>query len=64
MKYRNERTGLVIEVNSVISGGGWVSVSTDTVDKKLEDEPKTAKPETVKPKTKPTTKRKVNRKDG
>lgn len=30
MKYRNKKTGAVIDVNSKISGGNWVEIKPDS----------------------------------
>ena len=40
MLYRNKETGVEIEVNSVISGGGWEPVSGDNAgsEKKASEE--------------------------
>lgn len=38
MKYRNTKTGAVIETASVVSGGNWVE-ETDAMDEEFEDAP-------------------------
>lgn len=42
MKYRNTKTGTVIETKAKIAGGDWVPVGTPTTEK-----PKTTKKEKV-----------------
>ncbi len=38
MKYRNTKTGAVIETVSIVSGGNWVE-ETDAMDEEYEDAP-------------------------
>lgn len=56
MRYRNKRTGAVIETTSRISGGDWVEMVAATPEKKAENVTKTetAKPQTAKASAKST----------
>lgn len=40
MKYKNEKTGAVIEIDSVLSGGDWKEVKTSSRSSKEKDSEK------------------------